>query len=377
MRIARVELCRVCIPFKRRVDHATAARSSAERIFVTLHDDDGHLGFGEIMPRAYLTGETLSDVFEDTAPAYAARLMGRVFEGQASLVAHINAALQDAGLQLALIGGFEAALINLAEHALGGFDYSQILGPRRTTPAGRCVTIGLSDCLKTLRRHALEARMAKATVVKVKVGGVDDVERIEALRSFLGAMPFRLDANGCLSFEAAHDLLSNLGQETLIESFEQPLDAADPDLAGKLLALFREHGIPVMADESICSAADVVAWHKRGGYHIVNVRVGKCGGLAGAQAVIDMARRSGLRIVGGTLVGEAGILDRYGAILLSRTDDMPYMEGLGQARWLLEGDPTAGPHVKYCQHTPEQRCDFTWNTNQLSRWQTADTKIFT
>ncbi|MDH3658727.1 MAG: hypothetical protein OEU92_01660 [Alphaproteobacteria bacterium] len=365
MRVVNAELHRVRIPFKRRFDHATAARDGAERIYVTLKGESGHIGFGEIMPRPYLTGETLDNVFEKTGPARASGLVGRRFADQADLVAHLREALAHAGRNLALAGGFEAALINLAEHDLGGFDYDALLGPKRTTPVGRCVTIGLVDDRKTLRRYALEAKMAKATVVKVKVGGSADVERIGTLRSFLGDLPIRLDANGALSFDAASDLLAGL-EGGAIGSIEQPLDAAEPDLAEKLKTLFETHGVPIMADESVCSAADVEAWGGQGGYQLVNVRAGKCGGLIGARLVIEAARRHRLDLVGGTLVGESGVLDRQGGILLSRTADMPYMEGLGQARWLLEEDPTVDQSIVN-NNFDGLNC-FQWNIGQLERW---------
>ena len=377
MRIVRIELRRVRIPLKRRFEHAAAARDSAERIYVSIENDRGDAGLGEIMPRPYLTGESFDEVFSDTAPARATALIGRSFDDQAALVDHLETALAEAGRRLALAGGFEAALISLAERTFGGFDYGVLLGPKRSTPVGRCVTIGLVDDEKTLRRYALEAKMARATLVKAKIGGVADVERIGRLKTLLGATPLRLDANGGLSFEAADEILTRLDQaKAAPASIEQPLDAADPDLAGKLQALFERHGVPIMADESVCSAADVDAWGRCGGYRIVNVRVGKCGGLIGAQAAIEAARRHRMDIVGGTLVGESGVLDRYGGILLKRTGDMPYMEGLGQPRWLLEGDPTTDVSASGHDFDYEHHSRFCLNINQLKRWQVGDAAVF-
>jgi len=370
MRIIKAELRRVCIPFKRRFDHATATRDSAERVYVTLESARGEIGFGEIMPRPYLTGETMDEVFETTGPARAADLIGQRFENPGVLVAHLKASLRDAERRLALAAGFEAALINLAEQAFGGFDYGTILGSKRATPIGRCVTIGLVDDERTLRRYALEAKMAKATVVKVKVGAEEDVERVRRLRGFLGALPLRLDANGGLSFETTKTLLADLKRD--IQSIEQPLSPAEPDLDLKLQALFADHGVPIMADESACSAADIDAWHGGFGYQLVNIRVGKCGGLIGAKAAIDAARRQGLGIVGGALVGESGPLDRQGSILLEYTEDMPYMEGLGQARWLLAGDPTR----PFDCNDYERSCRLKWNANQLERWQIGHEVVF-
>ena len=189
MRIVRAELHRVFIPFKRNFDHATATRDGAERIYLVLESENGRVGLGEIMPRPYLTGETFDAVFEITGPDRARGLIGQRFEDQEAVVSYLTDALRNANGHLALAGGFEGALINLAEREFGGFDYDRILGPPRDTPTARCVTIGLVDCQKTLRRYALEAKMAKATVVKVKVNGSEDADRIGTLQRLIGRLP--------------------------------------------------------------------------------------------------------------------------------------------------------------------------------------------
>jgi L-alanine-DL-glutamate epimerase-like enolase superfamily enzyme len=153
-----------------------------------------------------------------------------------------------------------------------------------------------------------------------------------------------------------------------VQSLEQPLPAGEPDLAARLERLFRQHGVPLMADESVCSAADIEAWPTPAGYRLVNVRVGKCGGLLGARA----ARRRGLGLTGGTLVGESAILDRHGGILLGRTDDLPYMEGLGQHRWLLAGEPPDQPAAPSDDY--EHMSESSWINNQPHRWQVTGSK---
>ncbi|MGI9491806.1 MAG: hypothetical protein ACR2QF_05320, partial [Geminicoccaceae bacterium] len=69
---------------------------------------------------------------------------------------------------------------------------------------------------------------------------------------------------------------------------------------------------------------------------------------------------------------ESAVLDRQGGLLLERTADMPYMEGLGQARWLLEDEPIrtdgGGDY--------ERLCNFRWNIDQLKRWQVGDVIFF-
>src|SRR5204862_408283 len=83
----------------------------------------------------------------------------------------------------------------------------KILGPRRKVAPGNCFTIGLEPSEDRYRQRAREARLAGATVVKVKVGGEGDARRLGVLNEcWKGAMPLRLDANGGLTVEQARSL---------------------------------------------------------------------------------------------------------------------------------------------------------------------------
>src|SRR5437879_3126030 len=62
MRIISVTEYRVRIPFKAVFVHALQSRQVTEAIVLVLESDAGHVGLGEILPRPYLTGETLESV---------------------------------------------------------------------------------------------------------------------------------------------------------------------------------------------------------------------------------------------------------------------------------------------------------------------------
>ena len=64
MRIDGVSLRFVRIPFKHAFSHALKQRTEAETVLVTVRSTNGTTGIGEIVPRPYLTGETLESVLE-------------------------------------------------------------------------------------------------------------------------------------------------------------------------------------------------------------------------------------------------------------------------------------------------------------------------
>jgi len=60
----QLDIYRMSIPM-RGFDHAAATRNTAESIITQLRYDDGFVGYGETLPRDYVTGETLQSVPDD------------------------------------------------------------------------------------------------------------------------------------------------------------------------------------------------------------------------------------------------------------------------------------------------------------------------
>ena len=56
-RIVAFTVHAIDLPFRRKFEHAAASRSTSESLFVELKLDDGTIGWGESLPRPYVTGE--------------------------------------------------------------------------------------------------------------------------------------------------------------------------------------------------------------------------------------------------------------------------------------------------------------------------------
>ena len=144
----------------------------------------------------------------------------------------------------------------------------------------------------------MEAGARKAAgrpLLKVKLGGDGDVERIAAVRR--GAPDARLvvDANEAWS-EA--DLAANAAACAAagVELIEQPLPA------GRDGALADFHSaVPLCADESAHARESLAGLVGR--YQAVNIKLDKTGGLTEALAMAAEAERLGLRIMAGCMVG--------------------------------------------------------------------------
>ena len=72
MRIRRLTAYVVRLPLKRPFTHATAARQESENVFVRCELASGTVGWGEGVPRSYVTGETAAGCIEQLAATPAA-----------------------------------------------------------------------------------------------------------------------------------------------------------------------------------------------------------------------------------------------------------------------------------------------------------------
>ncbi|MBK3424043.1 enolase C-terminal domain-like protein, partial [Methylobacterium ajmalii] len=168
------------------------------------------------------------------------------------------------------------------------------------------------------------ARMAAARpLLKVKLGGAGDPERIAAVRR--GAPDSRLvvDANEAWSPETIEANLAACVAAG-VELIEQPLPAGD-DAALRAIA----RPIPICADESLHDRAGLDGLTDR--YDAINIKLDKAGGLTEALLLAQAAKARGLSIMVGCMLGTslamapamllagyADFVDLDGPLLLSR-----------------------------------------------------------
>jgi L-alanine-DL-glutamate epimerase-like enolase superfamily enzyme len=333
VQIIECELSRLQIPFRRVFQHASASRSHGDAIIVAVITDQGISGFGEIQARAYVTGENNDDIWQRQAAEVATWLVGRSFSSGEDIYRQFQ---DQFGYEQkpALVGGFDCAVLDAFE-LQHGLDWNEIFGPARRTPTTKCLTVGSDIAGIDLKGQARIARLGGYSVVKLKVATMDDVARVRDLREWLGSgTAIRLDANGTLSLQLAIELLTACSEYD-IESIEEPLQKGLADHCEAIVELYAATRVPIVADESVCTVADVARVQRSGAYQIINIRVGKCGGISGTARVLEAARKAGYELVSGTMVGETSVLLRASLKMLEYCDQLTYIEGIDQSKKLL------------------------------------------
>ena len=148
------------------------------------------------------------------------------------------------------------------------------------------------------------AAMAAATaassarpLLKVKLGGNGDVERIRAVRAAAPRARLIVDANEGWT---PQNLATNLAAcaEAGVEMVEQPLPADQDHVLEGL-----PHSMPLCADESVHDRATLPALVGR--YDAVNLKLDKTGGLTEALATAEQALSLGLELFVGCMVGSS------------------------------------------------------------------------
>jgi muconate cycloisomerase len=89
-RVTEVRLFAVDLPFKVTVRHAAAARTTSESLFLRARLDDGTEGWGECLPRVYVSGEGRDQAFALLRETILPALVGRSFRSLGDAVSFLE-----------------------------------------------------------------------------------------------------------------------------------------------------------------------------------------------------------------------------------------------------------------------------------------------
>ncbi len=145
------------------------------------------------------------------------------------------------------------------------------------------------------------ARLARhRPLLKVKLAGAGDAERIAAVRAGAPAATLIVDANEAWA-EADLEPMIDACAAAGVALIEQPLPAGADGALARV-----DHRVPICADESVHGldglGLDGLA-ALRGRYDAVNVKLDKTGGLTEALAVVAAAESLGFATMVGCMVG--------------------------------------------------------------------------
>ncbi|MGA7328962.1 MAG: N-acetyl-D-Glu racemase DgcA [Rhodomicrobium sp.] len=274
------------------------------RVVVAQIEERGVTGRGECVPYARY-GETVEGV-----AAQIQNMAGEISEGasRADLLT-----LMPAG---AARNAMDCALWDL-EAKLAGERVWSMAG----VPAPEAVTTAFTLSLDTPAAMAAAAAKAAARpILKVKVGGDGDPDRIAAVRRAAPRAMLIADANEAWD-EASLEANFAACQAADVKLIEQPLPAGQDHILAEIGSIRR--GIPVCADESLHTGSDLP--YIANLYQGINIKLDKAGGLTASLELLVAGRELGLAIMAGCMVGTS--LAMAPALLIAAQADFTDLDG--------------------------------------------------
>ena len=231
------------------------------------------------------------------------------------------------GLQSAMPAGaarnaVDCAMIDLEAKRAGKRTW-ELLGRPAPQPCVTAYTISLGSPEKMA---AATAKVADRALLKVKLGGDGDGERIAAVRRAAPNAELIVDANEAWT---PSNLERNLAacEEAGVTLVEQPLPSDWDDMLGRI-----RRPVHVCADESVHDRKSLEGLRFR--YDAINIKLDKTGGLTEAIAMADAAKALGFDLMVGCMVAtslamapamlltaQARFVDLDGPLLLARDRD--------------------------------------------------------
>lgn len=287
MSLEEIELLRVRLPLRRPFTTSFGTMAEKDCVLVRALGAGGAEGWGECV------ASTLPDYSGEWTGA--AWLLLRDVLAPAALSGRVPGVRGNPMARAAL----EVALLDLDLRERGVPLRDHLGGVRTRVPCG--VSLGIERSVEDLLEQVRGFTDAGYRRVKLKIRPGHDVEVVRAVREAFPDLPLSADANAAYRPEDAERLaqLDAFGLEYL----EQPLAADRLVGHAELQARLRT---PICLDETITSVAVAREAIGLGACRVVNIKIGRVGGLREAVAVHDAAAEAGVPVWCGGML-ETGV----------------------------------------------------------------------
>jgi L-Ala-D/L-Glu epimerase / N-acetyl-D-glutamate racemase len=294
-RIAAITAERVDLPMQRPFESALRRSTVAEVVRVTARLHSGAEGRGEAAPAGYVTGEDAASLQLALAAA-TAELVGQPVDRPQMWRERLDEALPRHPTGRSAV---EAALLDALAAQCGVPLWRWLGGATPTVVSDLSIPLLPPEAAAAIAREAVANGFRR---LKIKVGGPspdEDAARVRAIAAAAPGIPLRLDGNQAFAAEAALAFVRGLVDTGIaVELLEQPVDRADWDALARVT---RHSPVPVIADEAVLTPADALRVAATGAAHGINVKLAKSG-IAGALAIIAIARAARLRLMLGCML---------------------------------------------------------------------------
>ncbi|EMI53347.1 Mandelate racemase/muconate lactonizing enzyme family protein [Rhodopirellula sallentina SM41] len=338
----------VRLRLKKEFKHASFSRSYTDNFIVRCELADGTIGWGEGIPREYVTGESPEGAMEQIAATNLSKQLGADCSDWEDVLQTCRNYQPDAGkpnprrcltnahrcaVELSILDAygrlFQSPLSDVAKMVP---KTSDIYRPVERVQYSSAISSGKprKEVLSSLAMRIYGFRHCK---VKVAMTPDRDPERLGRMRRYVGSrMDLRVDANEAWQPEETAKRIEAL-EPYGITSAEQPVSHHN---VATLSEVRRNVQTPIMLDESLTSEFDAERAIEDETCDLFNIRLSKCGGFLSSLNLAAMAHHAGLGYQLGCHPGESGILSAAGRHFATSIKNIRYREGSADGHLLKD-----------------------------------------
>lgn len=297
MNIQSVELYRIGMELKSPFVTSNGSYKDRETILIEVIDTMGNAGWGECVAFStpWYTEETVQGAWYMLEQFLIPALLGHDIEHPTELPTLFQHVKRN---QMAK-AGLEMAVWDLYARMMNKPLYQLIGGSQQELKVG--VAIGLQQSLDDYYRLIEQYSAEGYERIKIKIKRGQDIELVAAIRARYPELPLMVDANSSYDLgDLAH--LQQLDQYELM-MIEQPLASDDIIDHAKLQRMMTT---PICLDESIITVEDVRKAIELGSCKVINVKLGRVGGLTEAIRIHNLCQEHHIPIWCGGML-ESGI----------------------------------------------------------------------
>src|SRR2546428_4110160 len=307
MRFPGAELFDLPLPLVEPFVISGGAMTERRSLIVALHDDAGHVGYGECPPfyLPFYSEETLAGARDLIERVLLPRVVGREFQVPPPVPEAVDAAVSEGvrGNWFAR-AGVETAAWDLEAHARST-GLAALLGERVGAKPAAAVDCGVALGIPPDRRPDVLTRWVYEAVqrgyrrVKIKVAPGWDAAAVAAARTGMAGatLPLTVDANRAYDWprdEAALRALDDAGLLYIEQALHPDELVVHPRLAAELRT-------PVCLDATLRDARAARQIIVLNGPRVWNIKVHGVGGLTEACRIYRMAAEYGATLWAGTM----------------------------------------------------------------------------
>lgn len=325
--IIQVEVKEIFIPFRFKYGHALATHNGVSSVICKVISSDGKNGFGEAVPRPYVTGESCETVINDIRAIASDFINQNISFDSLKHKMETDVWESQGCFSSCAWCAFEGAVLDLLGQ-VNSTSIASFFNSDGKNPLLYSGSIGLGTKSSTFIKTQAY-KFLGFTHNKIKVGQDINFDRINYIQKlYKGQSQFFADANCSWTKEEAVVNIEKLAKMG-IEAIEEPLvvPVLQKDRLGRVnreVVLNDQHfidynwlrersPIPIIADESLISPDSLKKIITYDSFDILNIRLSKCGGFCVGSKMAEVAKQEGLEIGIGAMVAESPILANEGA----------------------------------------------------------------